>query len=92
LKEAHVVVFTTHGSQHFTHNDNKGVEKLHHGFMYVHCHESKIRSGYPWDGWGVCSHIEGYLQLRDGVIQVVFKVLWKKLGKIIKRLGKLVEL
>jgi hypothetical protein len=75
-----------------SHNGNKGVEKLHHGFMCVHCHESNIRSGYPWGQWGVCTYIEGYLQLKDGVVQVVFKVLWKKIGKKIKRLGKLVEL
>jgi hypothetical protein len=35
----------------------------------------------------VCTHLEGYLQLRDGAIQVIFKALWKiltsrKLGKI----------
>jgi hypothetical protein len=37
----------------------------------------------------VRTRIEGYLQLRDGVVQVVFKVLGKKLGKLIKRLVEL---
>jgi len=32
------------------------------------------------------------LQLKDGVVKVVFEVLWKNLGKIIERLGRLVEL
>jgi hypothetical protein len=32
--------------------------------------------------------IEGYLQLKDVVNQVTFGSLWKKMGKIIKRLGK----
>jgi hypothetical protein len=40
----------------------------------------------------VCIHIKGYLQLKDGVIQVLFKALWKILGKLIERLGRLVEL
>jgi len=35
---------------------------------------------------------ERCLQLKDGVIQVAYKVMWKKLKKIIKRLGILVEL
>jgi len=37
-------------------------------------------------------HIEGCLKLKDGVIQVVHKMLCKKLGKIIERLKKLIEL
>ncbi len=42
---------------------------------------------------GMCAHaLKGYLQLKDGVVQIVFEMLWKKLGKIIKRLGRLVEL
>ncbi len=42
---------------------------------------------------GMCAHtLNGYLQLKDGVVQFVFEVLWKQLGKIIERLGRLVEL
>jgi hypothetical protein len=41
---------------------------------------------------GMCAHASrGYLQLKDGVIQIVFKMLWKKIGKIIERLGRLVK-
>jgi hypothetical protein len=39
----------------------------------------------------VCTCIEGYLQLKDGIIQVAFKVLWKKLGEIVEKLETLVE-
>jgi hypothetical protein len=42
---------------------------------------------------GMCAHaLNGYLQLKDGVVQIVFEALWKKLGKIIERLGRSVEL
>jgi len=42
---------------------------------------------------GMCSHtsMDAYIW-RDGVVQVMYEVLWKKLGKVIGRLGKLVEL
>jgi len=40
----------------------------------------------------VCTHIKKYLQLSDGAIQVIFETLWKKLKKLVKSLGKLVEL
>ncbi len=36
------------------------------------------------------THVEWYLQLRDGVIQIAYKMLWKKLGKIIERLGRFI--
>jgi hypothetical protein len=39
-----------------------------------------------------CTCIERYLLLRNEAIQVVFKTLWKRLGNLIERLGKLVEL
>jgi hypothetical protein len=39
----------------------------------------------------VCTHIEGCLQLRGGVVQVAYDMLWKKLGKIIERLGRVAE-
>jgi hypothetical protein len=32
------------------------------------------------------------MQLKDGVVQVAFEVLWKKLGNIIERLEKVVEM
>jgi hypothetical protein len=32
------------------------------------------------------------IPLKDVVIQVMFEMLWKKMGKIIERLGKLIEL
>jgi hypothetical protein len=32
------------------------------------------------------------LAVRDEVVQVVYEVLWKKLEKIIERLGRLVKL
>jgi hypothetical protein len=38
------------------------------------------------------AHIKASLQLKDVVVQITFEVLWKKMGKIIKRLGKWVEL
>jgi hypothetical protein len=42
---------------------------------------------------GMCAHaLRGYFQLKDGVIQIVFEVMWKKLGKIIERLERPVEL
>jgi len=41
---------------------------------------------------GMCAHIGGGLQLKDVIVQVAFEALWKKLGKIIKRLGRLVKL
>jgi len=41
---------------------------------------------------GMCAHALNDTYKRDGVVQIVFKALWKKLGKIIERLGKLVEL
>jgi hypothetical protein len=40
----------------------------------------------------VCTHIEGYLQLKDMIIQITFKMLLRRIGKIIKRLGRLVKL
>jgi hypothetical protein len=40
----------------------------------------------------VYTHIKGCLQLWDGVVQVMYEVLWKKLRNIIKRLGRLIEL
>ncbi len=40
----------------------------------------------------IYTHIKRCLQLWDGVVQVMYKVLWKKLGNIIERLGKLIEL
>jgi len=40
----------------------------------------------------VCRHIEECLQLKDDVIQVVYEMLYKKLGKIIEKLRKLIEL
>jgi hypothetical protein len=39
----------------------------------------------------MCTHIKGYLQLKDGVIQIVYEVMCKKLKKIIKMLKRLVE-
>jgi hypothetical protein len=36
--------------------------------------------------------IKGYLQLRDGAVQVVFEMLWKKLGELVESLERLVEL
>ncbi len=42
---------------------------------------------------GMCAHTsKDVLQLKDGVIKVVYEMLCKKLGKIIERLEKLVEL
>jgi hypothetical protein len=41
---------------------------------------------------GMCAHALNDTYKRDGVVQIVVKALWKKLGKIIERLGKLVEL
>jgi len=42
---------------------------------------------------GMCAHtLNGYLQLKDRVVQILLEVLWKKLGKIIERLGRSVEL
>jgi hypothetical protein len=40
----------------------------------------------------VCTCIEGYLQLINEVIQIMFKKLWKKLKNLIKGLGRLVKL
>jgi len=37
-------------------------------------------------------HTRWYLQLKDGVVEVAFKMLWKKLEKIIEQLEKLFEL
>jgi hypothetical protein len=39
----------------------------------------------------VCTHIKGCLKLKDGVIQIMYEMLCKKLGKIIKMLKRLVE-
>jgi hypothetical protein len=36
--------------------------------------------------------MEGYLQLKDVVIQIMFEAMWRKLRKIIKKLKKLIEL
>jgi hypothetical protein len=41
---------------------------------------------------GMCACIKGYPQLKDVVIQIMFKTMWRKLGKIIKRLKRLIEL
>jgi hypothetical protein len=40
----------------------------------------------------VCTRIEGYLQLRDEVVQVVFKTLWKRSRNLIEGQRRLVEL
>jgi hypothetical protein len=40
----------------------------------------------------VHTHIKGCLHLKDGVIQVMYEMLWKNLEKIIERLGRLIEL
>jgi hypothetical protein len=40
----------------------------------------------------VCTHIEGYLQLRDGVVQIMFETLWKRLKKLVENLRRFVEL
>ncbi len=40
----------------------------------------------------VCTHIKGGLQVKDVVIRAMSETMWKKLGKIIERLGKLIEL
>ncbi len=32
----------------------------------------------------MCMHIEGYLRLKDVIIQAVFRAKWKKLRKIIE--------
>jgi len=29
----------------------------------------------------LCTHVKGCLQLKDGVIQIVYKMLWKKMRK-----------
>jgi hypothetical protein len=41
----------------------------------------------------MCAHtFEGCLQLKDVVVQTTYEVLWKKLEKVIEKLGKLIEL
>ncbi len=40
----------------------------------------------------MCGHIKGGLQLKDVIVQAMFEAMWRKLGKIIERLGILVEL
>ncbi len=40
----------------------------------------------------LCAHIEGNMQLKDVIVQAMFEALWKKLGKIIKRLEKLINI
>jgi len=58
----------------------------------AHCHGHNIKGAYPYGQWDVCTHIGGSLQLKDMVIQTTFETLWRKVGKIIKRLGRLVKL
>jgi len=41
---------------------------------------------------GMCAHIGGGPQLKDVIVRVASEALWRKLGKIIKRLGRLVKL
>jgi hypothetical protein len=50
---------------------------LHHGFLCAHCYECNVIYGHPLGRWDVCTHIKGYLQLKDGVVQVMFETLWK---------------
>ncbi len=40
----------------------------------------------------MCTHNKGGLQSKDVVVTTASKALWKKLGKIIERLGILVKL
>jgi hypothetical protein len=40
----------------------------------------------------VCPHINGCLQLRDGVVQVAYKNVVEKTRKIIEKMGRLVKL
>jgi hypothetical protein len=40
----------------------------------------------------MCTRIGGYLQLKAGVIQVVYEMLWKKQKEIIEMLGKPMKL
>jgi hypothetical protein len=35
----------------------------------------------------MCAHT-----LRDGIVQIAYKMLWEKMEKIIERLGRLIEL
>jgi len=37
----------------------------------------------------VCTHIERCLQLKDGVIQVAYEVLWKKTGEDNQKVGNI---
>ncbi len=96
LKEVHVIVFVPRGSQHFAQWWQR-CHELHHGFQCICCHEHNVKGGYPYGQWDVCTHIKGCLQLKDGVLQVARKMLWKTLmlwkilGKIIERLGRLVK-
>jgi hypothetical protein len=39
--------------------------------------------------WDVWTHIKGGLQLEDVIVQVAFEALWKKMGNIIKKVGKI---
>ncbi len=37
----------------------------------------------------MCTHTKRYLQLRDGVIQITFKILWQKNGENNQKVGKI---
>ncbi len=91
MKEVHVVVIDPHGSQHLVQWWQK-CYKLHLWSMCAHWDGCNIRNRCLQGQWNVCTHIKGSPQLKDVVVQTTFEVLWRKLGKIIKRLGRLVEL
>ncbi len=85
-EKIHVIVFIPCGSQHLAQWWQR-CHELHHEYMCIRCHENNTRGEYPQGRWDVCTCTKGYLQLKDGVVQIAFEVLRKKLGKIIKRLG-----
>jgi hypothetical protein len=73
LKEVYVVIIVPCGRWHPM-QWHLRCHKLHHGFSCTHCHEHNTT--YQWGWWDVCTHIKGYLQLRDGVAPL----LWPSVG------------
>jgi hypothetical protein len=69
-----------------SHNDNKSVANCIMGsYVFVVMGMMQKMDTHKVDGMcahtSKCTHIKGYLQLKDVVIQVVFKAKWKKTGE-----------
>ncbi len=53
--------------------------ELHHEYPCICCHECNVKVKYPQGQWEMCTHTKGYLQLKDGVVQITFEMMWKKI-------------